>query len=374
MIGTKTDLRTLLDEPQNQLIQDAIEKGMVPVGYACSMVPEALLSIGNLFPVRLRAPHAAGTEMADVYLSSVICSLTRSLLEFALDGRYDFLRGFVFTASCDHLRRLNDNLEYCSKPEFIHILDIPHKLTEDALSWTIDELRRFAAKLEGHFGVDAKSESLMNAIRRKEALNELLRAISAMRKSPSPPFTGTEYHRLITATQVVPVDDALKLAKEFLESARHNSKVHEHRARVMVVGGNLDDPSYTEIIESQGALVVADRYCTGSFPALEPYELEGDPFEILARRILTRTHCPRMMEGFPARLQYIMNLYQEYAVDGIILESIKFCDTWGVETSALVTRLREAGVPVLRVEREYHLSGEGQLRTRVQAFIESMGK
>lgn len=374
MIDVAMQIEELLSEPQNRLIEEAMDSGMLPIGYACSMVPEALLSIGNLFPVRLRAPRVAGTEMADVYLSSVICSLTRSLLEFALEGRYDFLKGFVFTASCDHLRRLNDNLEYCSKPDYIHILDIPHKYTEDAIVWTIDELRRFAIGLKEHFGVDTGDESLMSAIGERETLNALLRNISEMRKQKLLPFSGTEYHRLIMATQVVPPKAAMELAMDFLQEAERSTSQREYRARVMIVGGNLDDPSFTEIIESQGALVVADRYCTGSFPALEPYPTEGNPFEIMAKRILAQTKCPRMMEGFADRLSYILDIAKQYAVDGVIIETIKFCDTWGVETSALVTQLRQAGMPVLRLEREYHQSGEGQLRTRVQAFIESMGK
>lgn len=374
MKETALQIDKLLDEPQNKLIEEAREGGMIPVGYACSMVPEVLLSIGKLFPVRLRSPHVAGTEMADVYLSSVICSLTRSLLEFVLEDRYDFLQGFVFTASCDHLRRLNDNIQYCSRPNFIHLLDIPHKYTDDALAWTVEELKCFASRLEEHFGINADEECVWGAIIEREALNATLRQIGEMRKRQFPPFSGAEYHRLITATQVVPPKAALALAREFLKEAERSEEGMEYRARVMVVGGNLDDPLFTEIIESQGALVVADRYCTGSFPALEPYALEGDPFNILARRILLNTHCPRMMEGFTSRFSYITNIAKQYSADGVIIESIKFCDTWGVETSALVTRLREAGIPVLRIEREYQLSGEGQLRTRVQAFIESMGK
>ncbi len=65
---------------------------------------------------------------------------------------------------------------------------------------------------------------------------------------------------------------------------------------------------------------------------------------------------------------------QAYRVDGVVLEFVKFCDTWGVEAAMLVRTLREAGVPVLSLEREYRMSGEGQLRTRIQAFLETMGK
>ena len=69
-----------------------------------------------------------------------------------------------------------------------------------------------------------------------------------------------------------------------------------------------------------------------------------------------------------------MDTVKEYKIDGVVLEIIKFCDLWGVDAMPLVTALREKGIPILKLEREYRLGGEGQLRTRVQAFIESMGK
>ena len=81
-----------------------------------------------------------------------------------------------------------------------------------------------------------------------------------------------------------------------------------------------------------------------------------------------------MMEAFDERVATVVEAAREFRADGVVLETMKFCDTWGVESSPLVTALREAGLPVLRLEREYALSGEGQIRTRVQAFLESMEK
>jgi len=57
-----------------------------------------------------------------------------------------------------------------------------------------------------------------------------------------------------------------------------------------------------------------------------------------------------------------------------VIEIMKFCDLWGVESAVLAQALRTAGLPVLRLEREYALGGAGPLRTRVQAFLESMGR
>jgi len=119
---------------------------------------------------------------------------------------------------------------------------------------------------------------------------------------------------------------------------------------------------------------VADRFCTGSIPGLMPIEMKGDPFRSLAEYTFKKTLCPRMMEDFDRRLQIIIDTVKEYHVDGVVIEIIKFCDLWGVDAMPLISALRKEGIPVLKLEREYCLSGEGQQRTRVQAFIESMGK
>ncbi|HNW30762.1 MAG TPA: 2-hydroxyacyl-CoA dehydratase family protein, partial [Spirochaetota bacterium] len=121
-------------------------------------------------------------------------------------------------------------------------------------------------------------------------------------------------------------------------------------------------------------LVVADRFCTGSLPALDPVSETGDPLRAIAQHTLGKVLCPRMMEEFDEREEAIRKTAHEYRADGVIVQAIKFCDTWGVEGSTLTSALRSAGVPVLRLEREYRHGSEGQLRTRVQAFIESMGK
>lgn len=142
----------------------------------------------------------------------------------------------------------------------------------------------------------------------------------------------------------------------------------------MVTGSHLHNPEFIRVIESQGGLVVADLFCTGSIPGFSPVETNGDPIRALAKHSFKKTLCPRMMEDFDRRLKTIIDTVKEYRVDGVVIEIIKFCDLWGVDSMPMVSALRKEGIPVLKLEREYSLGGEGQLRTRVQAFIESMGK
>jgi len=364
----------LLKNPYNSLLNKAVEKGKIPIGYTCSYVPEVLLSVDNLIPVRIFAPGISGTEVADIYLSNVICSYTRSLLEFAMDDRYDFLKGWVFAASCDHLRRLYDNLDYLLKPDFIHIMDVPHRLGETSLSWYTEELKMFTQAMASHFNVDYGEKTLVDAINQNNEFISLIKSIGEFRKEKYPPISGSEFHTLMIATQASPKNLLIDKIKEFKLSLPERKKNSNYRARLLIVGGQLDDPNYIKVIESTGGLIVADHLCTGSIPGLTPIVIKDDPLTSVADHYLSRTSCPRMMEGFKERVASILKSVSEYNVDGVVIEFVKFCDTWGIEAGMLVSAIRDAGIPVISLEREYRLTGEGQLKTRIQAFIESMGK
>lgn len=365
----------LLEDPQNRLVEQAVNNGRIPIGYSCSYVPEALLMADKLFPVRMHAPGLAGTEIADNYLSSFVCSYARGLLEFEMDGRFDMLQGSVYVPSCTHMQRLYDNLVYLKKPAFNHILDVPRKVNQDTLAWMAEELKTISDKLAAHFHVDMSDESINTAMQKWNAFVNVIQTIGELRKKRYPPITGTEFHQLVMASLASPKDLILPYILDFQKELEGRQGIQNCRARLMVVGGHLHDPEFIRMIESQGALVVADRFCTGTIPGFHPIEPIGsNPYKTMAEYTFARTLCPRMMEEFDRRLNTIVDTVKEYRVDGVVLEIIKFCDLWGVDSMPLVTALRERGIPVLKLEREYRLCAEGQLRTRVQAFIESMGK
>ncbi|MFH2065899.1 MAG: 2-hydroxyacyl-CoA dehydratase family protein [Pseudomonadota bacterium] len=364
----------LLDDPANHLIETAADQEKIPIGYTCSYVPEVLLSVEPLIPVRVRAPHVPGTEIADIYLSSVICSYTRSVLELAMDDRYHFLQGWVFAASCDHMRRLYDNLKYLNPPEFLHILDVPHRQGAVSLSWYTDELNMLADRLSAHHPVRFTHEALSRAVWERNEFFALLASIGELRKHKHPPLSGTEFQAITLASLVTPRQTLLPKIQKFKESLSGRNGIFDYRARILLVGGQMDSLGYIRTIEATGGLIVADHLCTGSLPAMRPVSMNGDPMQSIAAHYLNRVSCPRMMEAFDSRMEEILKSVEEYSIDGVVIEFIKFCDTWGIEAGLMANALRKKGIPVLCLEREYQLSGEGQLRTRIQAFIESMGK
>ncbi|MBN1946749.1 MAG: 2-hydroxyacyl-CoA dehydratase [Bradymonadales bacterium] len=338
------------------------------------MVPRPILSAGGLFPVRLRSPEVMGTPLADTYLSSVTCQYVRALLELAMEDRFSDLDGWVFAASCDHLRRLADNLLHVAPPNFLHVLDVPHRVGEEAITWLADELRNLCVKMEHQFGVDLSDEALTKAIWRENEVLSRLERIGRLRRDDPPALFGTDFHRLLAAWQVTPpawFANTLGSLENALDSSTDRPPA---RARLMVCGSQIDQPRWIEVVESVGTVIVADRFCFGSIPGLEPWPVGVDPIRSMAEWLLVGSACPRMMERFDSRLERIQQVVREYRVDGVVVQSLKFCDLWGIELAALTRALRELGIPVLRLEREYGGGGEGQLRTRVQAFLESMGR
>ena len=138
------------------------------------------------------------------------------------------------------------------------------------------------------------------------------------------------------------------------------------------------DSDLIKLIEEQGAFVCCDRFCFGSYPGRNEIVLNDDEDALtqVCRHYIQNCQCPRMMnmEKVYGRKQYVADLAREYKADGIIYEQVKFCDPWAYERTLGSAMLKDDyGYPVLSVDRPYSIaSSAGQMRTRVQAFVESI--
>ena len=361
---------------ESSWIAEEKERGGRILGFFCSYVPEELLNLDGLSSFRMRATGSQGTETADGYMGCFNCGYTRHCLEMGLHGQYPYLDGVVFAASCDHLRRLYDNWDYLLKPKFIHIMDVPHLTGDDATAWYREEMEGLCGKIGRHFNVPTDNTVLWQAIEKTNATRTLLRRIDRLRRSCEPRLTGHEMQMISVFASSTPKDAANEVLNELLGHLENRTLAHSYRARVMLVGSHLDDPGFIEIIEDTGALVVSDSFCSGLRDQMDPVDEDNgqDPYLALARRYLTRISCPRMYGDYQRRFRMILEQARETEVDGVILEHLKFCETWAVDSNMLSRDLRKQGIPTLRLERDYQTSSVGQIRTRVQAFIESMGK
>jgi benzoyl-CoA reductase/2-hydroxyglutaryl-CoA dehydratase subunit BcrC/BadD/HgdB len=358
----------------NPEIQEWKERGGRVIGFFCSAVPEELFSAAGLLPFRMRGTGSKSTELSDAYFSSINCSFPRHTFNQALLGEFDFLDGLVCINSCDHVRRIYDNWKRALKTPFVQVMSLPRKIEEPQVEWYDEELRLLKGQLEEHFEVEIDDERIRAATRLHNEVRALQKRLYELRRADRPPITGTETLAVMVAGTAMPKQRYKELLEELLEELIVSEGCGEYRARLMIVGGELDDPEYIRIIEEQGGLVVADSTCFGSRLMWEPVdEAASDPIRALARYyIQERPSCPRMYGDQPRRIDYTRSLAREYKVDGIIGERLLFCDQWLVEHYMTTLDLGKDGIPFMVLDREYVLSGQGQIRTRVQAFIETL--
>ena len=380
----------LLQEANNELVKQAAADGKKALGYTCYFVPEVLLNLGGCFSVRLRAPGTSNTDIGTYYMTNKTCPFTRSILERSMEGGYNFLSAMFSSETCQMMHRAHEYFDIMGlvkeqNPDFfLSMMDVPFVTTKAAYEHYENQLRKHILEpLEKVYGVDISDKAIRAAIGEHNEICDIISELGELRKLPNPPITSYEFHVLQLVSECCPQylikDKLLETLKEVRK--RKVDPKPNYRARLVVTGSEVDDPAFTKLLEDCGAYVVADRYCFGSLPGREEIVVQPGqhPLDALAEHYMKINECPRSMgtENIIARKQYLYDIAKEYKADGIILQNMKFCEYWGYERAIAAKWLAEglnvpSAIPTCQIERDYANAATGQLRTRFQAFVESL--
>lgn len=376
----------LLQQANNALIRQAKADGKVCVAYTCENVPEPLVNLDRAVSIRLTAPNTGSVDIATYYMTNLLCEPSRALLERAVEGGFNFADCVITPDGCTMMNRAVENMELLKtmgkdNPSFFHeYMEIAFKNSESDVDLAVVQCTNHILKpLHEKYGIDISDASIRRAVDEHNRVCRAIRALGDFRKEERPRITGYEFHVLCLASYVCPkyliVD---KLEETVGEVARREPDDRAWRARLLLVGSEVDDSGFVKLIEEQGAFVCCDRFCFGSYPGRVPIALNGeeDALRQVCRHYIQQCSCPRMMsmDKVYGRKQYVAELAKEYGADGIIYQQVKFCDPWGYERMLGSSMLaQDYDYPVLSIDRPYNIaSAAGQLRTRVQAFVESI--
>lgn len=374
----------LLEEANNELVQQARAEGKLAIGYTCYHIPEVLLNVDNCFSVRLRAPRTGSIDMATYYMSNYTCEFARALVERGIEGGYNFLDGLAGVDACSMMNRFYEHFEILKmndKPNFfVTHVDMPFKVEDYTIRQYVKQMKhRLLNYMEESYGVDVSDAAIRRAVEEHNEVCKIISEIGELRALENAPITGYEFHVLNLVSYCCPKYLILPKLRETLEEIKKREADEKpwYRARVAIVGSEIDDPSLTKMIEEAGAFVVSDRYCYGSTPGREVIELSDgeDALTQVCTHYMKAAECARYIsdEKVRQRRDTADRLARKFHADGMIYEQMKFCDYWGFER-ALVSHImnEEYGWPVLSIDRPYNARTSGQLRTRFQAFVESL--
>lgn len=344
------------------------------VGIICCHVPFELLHAAGVCPIRLRSTGKKLSGAADAYMPQKSCGFTTTICQNLVDGTYD-LDGIAYSDGCDVAMSVigawRSFLEKQGEERWLFQISAPRIINPASYSFFNYELEDLRDALQELSGNTITDEKLKNSIDLYNEARRLVKQVYELHKAEKPVINGEDTLKLMLAAAEMPVEEYIAHLKAFLADVPNMTPLEGYTHRVMVIGSALDDPGFVKLIEDNGCLVVADLNSFGIRFLRD--ELEYDESNLLgslSKHYLTRSSCPRMMDGSDDIHDYMLTAAKEYGAQGVIMERLKYCEKWQNESYVIGETLKKADIPYLELERQEQYTGEAQLQLRIEAFKE----
>jgi benzoyl-CoA reductase subunit C len=349
------------------------DEGEKPMAVFCSYTPEEILHAAGFTPVRLMGSVRTITH-ADAHLQAYCCSLARTDLDMALAGELDYLEGAVFVQTCDTMMRLSDIWRRNTDFPFHGDLVLPIRMGEEvSLPFLEEEVRRFRHSVEEYVGESIWDDALEESIHIYNRNRRLADRLYKLRTTSPGAIDGLSATACITAGFWMRREKHNELLHELLEGLDTGKTQSNGKTPLFVSGSTCTTPDLMELIIELGAEVVDDDLCSGH-RYFDNYVDEADtPEEALARRMWGRVNCPAKHQCIEDRVEHLLRQVQDSGARGVVFFLQSFCEPHLFDVPYLRERLQdELDMPSLVLETELQSFSRGQLRTRLQAFIETI--
>ncbi len=362
-------------------LQDAKAAGRKIIGTFCVFVPEELTLAAEAVQVGLCSGAEAGTELAEQLVPRNTCALIKSFMGFKLARLCPFIEScdlLVGETTCDGKKKAYEQLGELAP---IHVMEVPQKKdTHDRALWKTEVLR-YKEKIEALTGKTITAAKLKAAIKTVNAKRRALQRLNRLRAAEPAPISGRD---VLLVNQISFYDDPVRFTAKIEELcgeieariAKGQGVAPRTAPRLMLSGCPMAVPNWKlpYIIESSGAVIVAEESCIGTRNSRDLVDDSAETLEgmldAIAERYL-KIDCATFTPN-DERLDNIVQLARDSKADGVIHYGLLFCQPYAHESIKVDKALRDAGIPMLSIETDYSMEDVGQLKTRVEAFVEML--
>ncbi|MCX5998925.1 MAG: double-cubane-cluster-containing anaerobic reductase [Chloroflexi bacterium] len=361
-----------------ELRQRAIEGDKVVATY-CVFVPDEIVLAAGAIPVGLCAGAEFSVPIAEQVLPVNTCPLIKSSFGFKLGRICPYVQTshlIVGETTCDGKKKM---FEILSEHHPVYVMEVPNKKSPASRSLWLAEVIAFQERIRKLTGNKITPEGLAQATK---AVNDRRRALQRMhraRQARPVPISGKD---ALLVSQVSFYDDVARCTQqvnalsEELEKriAAREGVFPANTPRLLVSGSPMAIPNWKvhHLLETAGAAVVCEESCIGTRAFSDLVPETGGTVDQQIRAIADRymqIHCACFTPN-DERLEDVVRLAREYKVHGVVHYNLQFCHTYAYEAVKMKKALEKEGIPLLVIETDYGNGDEGQLRTRIDAFLE----
>jgi len=356
------------------------------IGYPCVYVPVEMLTALDIVPFQTCGEMKEPISEASRVLPSSFCPVMRSCLDCALKGKHDFLDGMATIHSSDPQEKTARIWQSYTNYPYFHFIDMPITVRPEALEYFRNQLSDFGKTLGAFAGRNLSTSNLAAAIRSHNRQRGLVRELFELTKSSPPRISGTEIVQVVRALTSLPVLEGNDLSAEVIAEVRSRTNGPERKSgRLLIWGSTVDDAEVMQVLEAN-ANVVVNESCGGLRAYRGEVKLGNDLLGGLASYYLREITCARTFRqavlgetkkdyarDLQSRFGYLQRMIKEWRINGVIMLLVRYCDPFAFEMPSLKDYLDSLGIPSTYIEYDYTAGSLAPLRTRVEAFVETLG-
>jgi benzoyl-CoA reductase/2-hydroxyglutaryl-CoA dehydratase subunit BcrC/BadD/HgdB len=359
------------NDPYPSIRKWAKDTGKRVVGSTIADVPEEIIHAFGFLPVALIGTQKP-LKKAPAKLPDNACSLARSNLELVMSYEGDLFDGFVLPQVCDTTQHLSDIWRINFPDKYVESFLAPRQADRpSARYWVKEEIERLVASLSNWTGKTIKDEELLESIKVHNENKALLKEIYEIKRKNPVAITNKEFFALIKLSMQVDKAEINKSLKKIKDSLDPNGKA-EGYTDVIMVGITCDPPEIFDLFDEIKINIAGDTLITGTRYLQGMVPDNGGPVDALTARHFRRGFYSPIHDDVFKNFEEVKALYKATNAKAIIYVHIEFCESEEYDLPDLKKMIRKEGIPMHVVDTEYQTTSLSHVRTRLQAFFESL--
>jgi benzoyl-CoA reductase/2-hydroxyglutaryl-CoA dehydratase subunit BcrC/BadD/HgdB len=348
--------------------------GYTPGGY----LPEELVLAAGAVPVgMIRGGDHAPVELSSAYICRWIDTFARAQIGYATSGEdpyYNIIDLLAIPLTDNHVRAISDVLDYNTEIE-IFPFGVPHMKEPVTYQYYLRGITGLKGKLEEITGGCISNDALRQAIKLCNRERALLREISLTRCAAPLALRSQDFVALNHGAHLADKEFMVSVLEEVLSEIKEKPASVSSDLRLLLTGSTLalGDGRVLDISEEAGAAVVIEEFGEGIKPYWQDVAGDGDPMEAIAEAYFMKRVPPAWFRPGGERHDHLIKLARDFKADGVIWYELMYRESYKTESYYFPARLREeTGLPMLVIDSDYDPAEAGQMRTRIETFVETL--
>jgi benzoyl-CoA reductase/2-hydroxyglutaryl-CoA dehydratase subunit BcrC/BadD/HgdB len=359
------------NDPYPSIRKWAKDAGKKVVGSTIADVPEEVIHAFGFLPVALIGTQKP-LKKAPAKLPDNACSLARSNLELVMSYEGDLFDGFVLPQVCDTTQHLSDIWRINFPEKYVESFLAPRQADRpSARYWVKEEIERLVASLSSWTGKTIKNEDLQESIKIHNENKAILKEIYEIKRKNPAAITNKELFALIKLSMQVDKAEINKSLKKIKDSLDVKAKA-EGYTDVIMVGITCDPPEIFDLFDEIKINIAGDTLITGTRYLQGMVPDNGEPVDALTARHFRRGFYSPIHDDVFKNFEEVKALYKATNAKAVVYVHIEFCESEEYDLPDLKKMIRNEGMPMHVVDTEYQTTSLSHLRTRLQAFFESL--